>query len=97
MKPKQKISFADLSYPTQAGILCGDRQFQRFAAMKSGFPGQRFTKTAAAEYLRQTCQINTRADLAHDSAAQRRFKALLTDFDQFRGRIAAPMEGTTNG
>lgn len=75
---------------TQAGILCNDPQFQTFAAMRSGYPGDQFVASAAAEYVRLTCGVNSRGLLNSNRAAAERFQALRTDFDAWRGRIAAP-------
>lgn len=79
---------ADMPQATQAGILCNDPQFQKFAASKSGFPGGQFTAQAAAEYLRTTCQIDSRRALNTHPAAQTKFAALRTDFDAWTGKIA---------
>ena len=73
----------------QAGILCADAGFQRFAARQSGAPAPRFSPSAAAEWLRRECGIDTRATLSTDPAARARFEALQTTFDAWRGRIAA--------
>lgn len=74
----------------RAGILCNDPDFQRFAAIRSGLPGQQFSASAAAEYLRNVCGIASRKSLDTDPVAQRQFDALRTDFDAWAGRIAAP-------
>lgn len=82
-----RTPFKDLPAPTQAGILCNDPEFQAFAAMRCGTPGQRFNATASAEYLRNCCRIASRKALSTDQRARSRFQALLTNFDAFRGRI----------
>nr|WP_323779596.1 hypothetical protein [Amylibacter sp.] len=82
--------FDDLPCAQQAGMLCNDDQFQRFAAIRCGMPGQQFCSSAAAQYLRDCCQINSRRQLNTDRQAQRQFQALRTDFDMWRGRIARP-------
>lgn len=81
--------FNELPAPIQAGMLCNDPQFQEFAAIRSGFPGGRFSNSASAEYLRQCCHIKSRAELATNEAAQRHFAALQTEFDEWSGRIAS--------
>lgn len=80
-----------------AGILCNDPQFQKFAAIRSGLPDQQFNASAAAEYLRTVCNIITRRDLDLRGEAFNKFNALRTDFDAWRGRIAAPREGYHDG
>lgn len=90
MAQDQRKPFNDLPEPQQAGILCNDTQFRRFAAMRSGFPDIEFTPTAAAEYLRDCCQIDSRRELATDAAAQTRFDRLRTEFDGWTGRIPTP-------
>jgi hypothetical protein len=74
----------------QAGILCNDPQFQKFAAIRSRFPETQFCASAAAQYLRDTCKIESRRELNTDTAAQSNFAALRTTFDAWAGRIAAP-------
>ena len=83
-------TFADLSAPTQAGILCNDPRFQEFAAMRLGFPKGRASPTATAEYVRRSCDIASRRDLATSPKAAARFQALRTDFDAWVGKIATP-------
>jgi len=85
------MSFADLPAPQQAGILCNDPQFQRFAAIRSGAPAETVNASAAAEYLRHACRIASRRDLTTDAAAQQRFQILRTEFDAWAGRIANPI------
>ncbi len=89
MHSLQHQTFDALPLPQQAGIMCNDDRFQRFAAMRSGFPGSQFQSSAAAEYLRSCCKIDSRRDLATDTAAQEAFAKLRTDFDAWRGRIPA--------
>jgi len=79
----------DHTHARRAGILCNDPQFQKFAAISSGFPGLCFASSAAAEYLRGQCQITSRRDLDTDDAGLDRFNQLRTEFDAWRGRIAA--------
>jgi len=82
--------FCDLPPAQQAGMICNDDQFQRFAATRSGLPGQTFTSTAAAEYLRRVCKINSRSDLNTTPAAAQRLQTLRTEFDAWTGKIARP-------
>ncbi|MEX0281337.1 MAG: hypothetical protein AB3N13_09140 [Arenibacterium sp.] len=90
MTKDRKQGFADLPAPAQAGILCNDPRFQNFAAMRCGVRQGSFGQSAAAEYLRQICRIQSRRDLADNAAAAERFQALRTEFDAFTGKIASP-------
>lgn len=87
---KDRTNFADLPPAQQAGILCNDPRFQRFAATRCGLPGNQFSSTAAAEYLRECCRIDSRRKLNADRAAQKRFEALRTEFDVWTGRLPSP-------
>lgn len=89
-QPAEKTPFSQLPAATRAGILCNDPQFQRFAAVRSGLPGQQFSQSAAAEYLRNACGVTSRKDLDSDPQATARFDALRTSFDAWTGRIASP-------
>lgn len=70
--------------------MCNNPRFQEFAATRSGFPGGQFTPSAAAEYLRYYCQIDSRRQLATNAKALHKFNALRTDFDAWTGKIATP-------
>lgn len=83
-------SFASLPKSQQAGILCNDIQFQKFAATRSGFPGGSFNSSGAAEYLRTCCKVTSRRELNTNPTAQKRFDALRTEFDAWSGRISKP-------
>ena len=74
----------------QAGILCNDPQFQKFAAIHSDLPDTKFCASASAQYLREACKIDSRRDLNTDTAAQSKFAALRTSFDAWAGRLAMP-------
>lgn len=82
--------FDDLPAAQQAGMLCNDDRFRRFAAIRSGLPNQTFTQTAAAEYLRTVCQIDSRRQLNAAGAALQKFQILRTEFDAWTGKIATP-------
>lgn len=83
---RQRLS--DIQPAQQAGILCNDPQFQRFAAVRSGLPNHQFNASAAGEYLRGVCQITSRTVLNTSKPAQDQFAALRTEFDAWSGRIA---------
>lgn len=80
--------FDDMNPSQQAGILCNDPRFQKFAATRCGFPADQLNASAAAEYLRQCCRIDSRRDLNSNQAAQHQFKILRTEFDAWTGKIA---------
>lgn len=85
-----KKNFADLPAPTQAGILCTDRRFQDYAAQHRGFAAGMFNESAAAEYLRQFCVIDSRRELLTDTRAQKRLQILRAEFDAWTGKISKP-------
>lgn len=85
--------FNELPLPTQAGILCNEEQFRTFAATKEIGEGARFGVSAAAEFIRRSCNIKSRADLATDTTAADKFAKLRTEYDAWRGRIAQPRDG----
>lgn len=85
--------FNELNPATQAGILCNDPEFQKFAASRCGLPGRQFTSVAAAEYVRNCCQVASRKDIAENETASKRFEQLKTQFDVYRGRLAEPRGG----
>jgi len=82
--------FDDMPPAQQAGILCNDPRFQRFAATRSGFPKQQFSQGAAAEFLRLNCGVTSRSHLNTKPAAAERLAALRTEFDAWTGKQAAP-------
>lgn len=92
MNAKTRQAMQDLPAAQQAGILCNDPAFQRYAATRSGFAGGQFQASAAAEFLRDECDVDSRRDLDRDPDARARFDRLKTSFDAWRGRIAAPRD-----
>ncbi|MGR3452907.1 hypothetical protein [Pseudooceanicola sp.] len=82
--------FDNMPPAQQAGILCNDTRFQKFAATRCGLPGEAFSPTAAAEFLRDCCRVDSRSKLDTDAAALSRFQVLRTEFDAWTGRIASP-------
>lgn len=86
----RRTPFADLPAPQQAGILCNDPQFRRFVSRAMGTGEDPATATAAAEYLRHTCQVTSRRELTANHDARARFDTLRTEFEAWAGRIAAP-------
>ncbi len=90
MTTANRQRFADMPPAQQAGIICNDPRFQKFAATRCGMPDQIFTNTAAAEYLRDCCNIISRRDLNTNQAAQSKFQILRTEFDAWTGKIPTP-------
>ena len=88
MSAPERQRLTDMQPAQQAGILCNDPKFQRFAAVRSGLPNHQFNASAAGEYLRGVCQINSRTILNTSKPAQAKFVALRTEFDAWSGRIA---------
>ena len=80
-------AFDDRPAAQQAGILCNDPRFQRFAAVRTGAPVDAVNNTAAAEYIRTVCKVTTRRDLDTNPTARDYFDRLRTDFDAWAGRI----------
>jgi hypothetical protein len=83
----QNQSFDSLPPAQQAGILCNDPRFQRFAALRCGAPDLAFGPSAAAQYLRDACQIESRKELQTEALAAARFQTLRTEFDAWAGKI----------
>lgn len=84
--PHPNTRFDEMHPAQQAGILCADQMFQRFASEKCGTPHQ-IGPSATAEFVRLNCGVNSRRDLNTNPAARARFDALRTDFDAWRGKI----------
>lgn len=83
--------FHSLKPSAQAGILAASAPFQKFAAARLGFAaGTRATPTSAAEYIRRTCNVHSRADLNTNPAAHEKWQALRTEYDAWRGAIPSP-------
>lgn len=85
--PRQR--FDDMPPAQQAGIICNDDRFQKFAAVRCGFPDLSFSSSASAQYLRECCQIASRRELNTNRKALAKFQILRTEFDAWRGKIAA--------
>jgi len=90
MNRQNRQRFDDLAPAQQAGILCNDPRFQEFAATRCGMAGQQFSTSAAAQYLRDCCAIDSRAELTRNSAANTKFQTLRTEFDAWTGKIGKP-------
>ncbi|MFT4962515.1 MAG: hypothetical protein ACI92Z_003614 [Paracoccaceae bacterium] len=90
MTAAKRQRLTDMPPAQQAGILCNDPRFQKFAATRCGMSGKQFETSAAAEYLRNCCNITSRRDLNTSQIAQNRFQTLRTEFDAWTGKIATP-------
>jgi hypothetical protein len=77
--PKPKRAFADLPLPQQAALACQREAFQRFAA-ESGWVGLEISEAGAAEFVREHCGVESRADLNATPAAARSWTQLYHDF-----------------
>ena len=64
----RRPAFADLPAGTQAALLCKDARFQHFAAEQCGCDSP-FTEYFTAAWLRDQCNILSRADLHSDAQA----------------------------
>ena len=82
--------FNDLPNAQQAGMLCNDEQFQKFAGTRTIKTGVQLSSSASAEFIRTYCSVTTRRDLNTNATAARKFQTLRTEFDAWAGRIQAP-------
>ena len=87
-KPRRK--FTDLPPAQQAGMRCGDTQFREWVGRVRLGLGWDVTASAAAQYVRDFTRVDSRAELNRNPAAAARWAVLLTEFDAWRGAIAAP-------
>lgn len=82
-----KRAWKDLSRSQQAGIKCGEPEFQRWLGAR-GRPETIVDDTA--RHLRERLGIDSRKQLDTDPAAAAKWDALMTDFDIVSGRMARP-------
>ncbi len=87
MSTPARQPFKALPLPQQAGILCNDPRFQKFAATRCGMNGQQFGQSATAQFLRDCCQIQSRRELATNQTAAETFHRLHTEFEAWIGKI----------
>jgi hypothetical protein len=89
-EPEQPIKPKGGPLSQQAGILCGDERFWGWLheTGQTGLDPQLFDKTIAANWLRNHCRIESRAELDHNPAAAEKFKALKFKFEEAQGMIA---------
>lgn len=77
-----RTPFRDLPTPQQAGILCNADDFVTFIKGRFNHVG------SPPEFVRTHCGVKSRRELATNGAAARRFDALVTEYDAWRGAIA---------
>jgi hypothetical protein len=87
---KTRKRFDDLPAAQQAGMLCNEDQFRRFADSRTIESGSAATVGAAAEFIRLFCGVNSRIALNTNAIAAEKFAIMRTEFDAWAGRIQAP-------
>ena len=89
-KPRKRM--ADLSRAQQAGILCNEPRFQQFAERVHYcvIPEAEEPAIIAAEFVRDFCEVTSRAELNSDKAAGLRWDNLRSEYDAWRGAIGRP-------
>ncbi|MEM8970925.1 MAG: hypothetical protein AAGD43_02520 [Pseudomonadota bacterium] len=88
--PAHPRRFYDLPPAQQAGILCNTPLFQRFVALRLNLPTDEASTQCAAEFVRDVCRVSSRSELDNLLGAAKRFAALKTEYDAWRGRIGRP-------
>lgn len=78
--------FDMLPLAQQAALLCQHPQFSAFLAALHSYPAAH----DPAVFVRHHCAVSSRAELTTDAAAGRRFEALRTEYDAWRGKLAPP-------
>lgn len=76
--------FADMPRSQQAGMLCADPRFQRFFA---GEVPAKDPEIHTADLLRLQLGISSRRDLNTDTAAGKRWDAIVAEFHQATGQL----------
>lgn len=85
-----KRRFDALPPAQRAGMLCAEPAFREYVGRRCLGLDWAVSEARAAEFLRALCNIPSRRRLDTDARACQRFEALRTDYDAWRGRIAAP-------
>ena len=86
-KPKRKLH--ELPPAQQAGILANSIVFRTYAAAQLGLKVEHVSTSAAAALIRDACEIDSRTTLNTNPVALEKYQRLCTNFDAWRGRIAA--------
>lgn len=82
--------FASLPLPQQAALLCGREAFRRFAFEAEDYTGDVNGDAAeeqAAEWLRRTCGVRSRKDIAYGTDAGTAFVQI---YDRFHAWMNSP-------
>jgi hypothetical protein len=69
-----------------AGMMAKNHAFLHWLADR--YPGSAFGEDEAARYIRSFCQVESRTELATDTAARERFFELKAKFEKESGRLA---------
>lgn len=80
VESKERRRFSDLPLPQQVALRCNDPNFQRFAWKAAGEWGALFTEKDTAEWVREACDVRSRADIKPGTTAGKRWLALEIDF-----------------
>lgn len=78
---KAKRKWDELSIAQQAGIMCNEKGFQTFINEKD--PHFDATTEDAAQYVRQLCGVNSRANIEGKPEAEKKFRNIRIDYDNW--------------
>lgn len=81
---RPRTPFHEKPYSVQAGIRCSDERFWNFLADRHGWATG---SEAAANYVRITSNVDSRADLDHQPDAAQTWEALNAEFEQWAGMV----------
>lgn len=84
-EPKQRTPFRELPRSQQAGVLCASPTFQQWASHRADCP---LNAAATAEWVREYCEIASRADFDKHTEAAMRWDNCLAEFETETGRRA---------
>jgi hypothetical protein len=68
------------SLAQSAGVICGTEEFQQFVDSRYGYAIRTANQHEAADYIRDFCRVNSRADLDHSPTAKQLFAQLMADY-----------------
>lgn len=89
-KPKKR--FDEMSRAQQAGVLCNDENFQKWAWKRFGLAGTHQTisgpEAVVAGNVKMHCRVTSRVELDQDVDAAWNWDALVTEYRQATGQIA---------
>lgn len=83
-KAKERRSFDELRPSQQAGILCGQGDFQAFLKELYSTKTAAFTEGDAAACVRDFCDVRSRGELSTNETAARQWHTLRTDFEAWK-------------